>query len=326
MKYTADLDTRKRKVIVLLSSDTEFDPPTQDGTWRKRSTSSLLEGLRRLLDLCDEYGVPATLYCEGKLVVELPDLFRELARHHEIGCHSFSHEWLGTRPPSWWIPHREEFTVLSTDEKASVLKRASESIEKTIGKRPRSFKAPFNSVDHPSTLALLEQVGFETDSSLPCYNTESFINPLRPAPTRHASAHNLWSAGTLHLIEVPFMIRPRPLLFHPFDIREEVVDTIPRGMKLALESVDIQCRIDYLSGTDFSVVQVTSHPWEFSNTGPWGHKGSVNAERLASYLRELSSLYEAQFLTVAEFTKMWENECCRWHSTRRGGQRQDLIT
>ena len=320
MKYTADLDTRKRKVIVLLSSDTEFDPPTQDGTWRRRSTRSLLDGLPRFLDICDEYEIPATLFCEGKLVVELPDLFRELARHHEIGCHSFSHEWLGTKPPPWWIPHREEFAVFSTDEKARVLKRASEAIEETIGMKPRSFKAPFNSVDHPSTLALLDQVGFETDSSLPCYNTESFINPLRPSPTRHASTHNLWGTGALHLIEVPFMIRPRPLLLHPFDIREEVVDTIPRGMKLALESVDAQCRVDYLSGRDFSVVQVTSHPWEFSDIRPWGGKGKANVGRLSQYLSELSCSYETQFLTVVEFTKMWENECCPSHSTRRGHQ------
>jgi peptidoglycan/xylan/chitin deacetylase (PgdA/CDA1 family) len=325
MKYSADLDLRKHKVIVLLSSDTEFDPPPADGTWTKRSTRSLLDGLPRFLDLCVEFGIPATLFCEGKLVIELPDLFRELASNHEIACHSYAHEWLGTRPPPWWIPHREEFAVLQPDEKARVLTRALESVERVIGRKPRSFKAPFNSVDHPATLALLDQVGFETDSSLPCYNTESLINPLYPTPTRHASMRNLWIDGTMRLIEVPFMIRPRPLLLHPFDIREEVVDTISRGMKLALESIEIQCRIDYLSGRDFSIAHITSHPWEFSEIKPWGGKGAANVSRLSRYLSELSSLYELEFLTVAEFTRTWENECCRWHSTRRK-QRQHLIT
>jgi peptidoglycan/xylan/chitin deacetylase (PgdA/CDA1 family) len=316
MKHTANLDSRKRKVIVLLSSDTEFDPPKQNGTWKKRSTKRLLDGLPRFLDICDEFGAPATLFCEGKLVVDLPDLFREVARKHEIGCHSFSHEWLGTRPPAWWIPHREEFTVLSTHEKAMVLRRASESIEKTIGRKPRSFKAPFNSVDHPSTLALLDQVGFETDSSLPSYNTESFINPLLPAPTRHASALDLWSDGAMQLVEVPFMIRPRPLLFHPFDVREEVVDTIPRGMKLALESVDTQFRIDSLSGREFSFVQITSHPWEFSDVRPWGGNGRANANNLMRYLDKLSSSYEVEFLTIPKFTKLWEDAYCPLHSIR----------
>lgn len=306
-KQTANLKTRGRKVIVILSSDTEFDPPSECGTWGRRSRVMLLDGLPRFLDVCDNFQISATLFCEGRLVDDLPDLFRELAGRHEIGCHSFSHEWLGIRPPGIWIPHREELAVLRNDQKMRVLEQAIDCILRATGKKPVSFKAPFNSIDHPSTLLLLEKAGFETDSSLPCYDNRSFTHPFRPAPPRHVSARHLWSEGTMRLIEVPFMIRPHPLLLHPFD------ETLQRIVKTALKSTDIHCRIDYLSGREFSFVHVTSHPWEFSGVRPWG-RGKANAEYLTRYLSQLAAFYDVEFLTVGEFARRWENEYCPIHS------------
>jgi peptidoglycan/xylan/chitin deacetylase (PgdA/CDA1 family) len=314
IKNTAGFETRGMKVVVLLSSDTEFDPPIGDGTWKERSSSGLLDGLPRFLETCELYNAPATLFCEGKLVQDLPDLFLELSRDHEIGCHSFAHEWLGTGPPPRWIPHRDELAVLPTQAKARVMKRAAKSIQDNVKKKPRSFKAPFNSVDHPSTLALLNEIGFENDSSLPSYSKESLFKPLRSVNSHHASAHSLWSEGTMRLVEVPFMIRPRPLFLHPFDVREEIMNTVSRSMKLALECVDIQCRIDLLHGKDMSMVHITSHPWEFSKIRPYAAFGQANADRLVRYLDRLSTLYDLTFQTVGEYSRIWEKEYCPLHS------------
>lgn len=316
IKKTAHLDLREQEVAVLLSSDTEYDPPLNNRPWRSRSTVRLFDGLPRLQDICDRHNAPATLFCEGKLVAEFPEFFNELAKRHEIGCHSFAHEWLGTRPPPRWIPRKEELAILSPDAKARTLIRATESIEKAINRRPKSFKAPFNSIDHPSTLALLEQIGFETDSSLPCYNSTTFTPSFSATPTRHVSLSNLWTEGKMELVEVPFMVRPRPLFFHPFDIREEVMDTVSRGMKLALESVDLQCRIDMLSGRKISPVHITSHPWEFSQIGPEGRKGELNAGNLEAFLQRITTLYDTKFLTMIDFVEKWEEQCCRIHSSK----------
>jgi peptidoglycan/xylan/chitin deacetylase (PgdA/CDA1 family) len=316
-RNAANIETRGREIVVLLSSDTEFDPPTGNGNWKNRSSKCLDDGLPKFLDVCDLYGASATLFCEGKLVQDLPNLFRDLSRHHEIGCHSFAHEWLGTKPPPRWIPRRDEQMVLSTSQKTRLLTCAFESIDKTIGKKPRSFKAPFNSVDHPSTLALLNQIGFDTDSSLPSYR-KGLVNPLRLVPPHHASSRSLWIEGKIPLVEVPFMVRSKPLLFHPYDEREGVVDTVSRGMRLALQAVDIQCRIDSLLGRDVSVIHITSHPWEFSEVRPWGGHGKANANRLTAYLNALSAYYEVTFLTISEFTEMWEKEYCSLHSKREG--------
>ncbi len=320
-KNTAGLDTRGHRVIVLITSDTEFDPPIRSGTWDNRSITCLKDGLPRLLEACENISAPATLFSEGKLVETLPDLFREISRRHEIGCHSFAHEWLGTRPPPKWIPHWEELAVLSSESKAGVVGRAIESITAVIGKKPAAFKAPFNSVDSPSTLMLLDKLGFTSDSSLPAYDNTSFAHPLRPTPTRHISNRGLWSEGRIRLVEVPFMIRPRPLLLHPFDTREELTDTVARGMKLALESVDTQCRIDVLSGRKFSAVHITSHPWEFSARRPDGGNGRKTCERLSAFVEELMSAYDVEFLCVTDYVRKWEKECCPLHSSTSSNRR-----
>jgi peptidoglycan/xylan/chitin deacetylase (PgdA/CDA1 family) len=315
IKRSADLHPESQKLIIILSSDTEFDPPLGNETWKQRSTRGFVDGLDRFLELCDRYKAPATLFCEGKLVEQFPDIFRENAHRHEIGCHAYNHEWLGVRAPPRSIPRCREFPVLSFEAKALVLRRAIKCIENAVGRTPKAFKAPFNSVDHASTLTLLDSVGFDSDSSLPCYNNESFRHPLRPAPCRHGSKCNLWNEGAMRLIEVPFMIRPRPLFLHPFD---DVIDTAARGMKLAIESVNFQARIDMLSGRGFTLVHVTSHPWEFSETKLFGCDGRANAKRLEAFLDELSSSYDARFLTVTEFVGLWERESCHLHSNQTG--------
>lgn len=313
-KSSANIQSGNRKLLVIVSADTEFDPPTNGGTWWDRPTTGVLDGLPRFLEICDKFGIPATFFCEGRLVEELPDLFRDLSRKHEIGSHSYNHEWLGTKPPFRWIPCRSDFSVLSVRSKMKILMRGIESIENVIGKRPVSFKAPFNSVDHPSTLAILDRLGFLADSSLPCYNNESFSHPLRPSPTRHSSPSKLWNEGQMRLLEVPFTIRARPLFFHPFDAREEVMHTVSKGMDLAMESVSIQCRIDALAGRDISLVHVTSHPWEFSTLKPFGGDGRLNADRLSKYLEALVSMYDVRFCTVQDFSSIWEKVYCDLHS------------
>jgi peptidoglycan/xylan/chitin deacetylase (PgdA/CDA1 family) len=314
-KSTGHLDMRDRKVIVLLSSDTEFDPPWGSATWNRRSTTALLDGLPRIVDLCDRHSISATFFCEGRLVKELPGVFRDLGVHHEIGCHSFAHEWLGVRPPYGWIQRREEFPILPVGRKITILRDAARCIREAVGQEPKAFKAPFNSVDHPSTLRLLDQVGFETDSSLPNY-FESYARPLRPTPCRHASEEDLWADGKMRLVEVPFMIRLQPLFLHPFSSYEDALETISKDLDVALNSVDAHCRIDSFFGRTHSVVHVSSHPWEFSDLVPRGLGGGKNIRQLDTYLDELSRRYDLEYLTVSEFRQAWEREYCRLHSRK----------
>jgi peptidoglycan/xylan/chitin deacetylase (PgdA/CDA1 family) len=316
LKNTADFDIRDRKAFVTLSSDTEYDPPSRGGTWKKRSTRALLDGLPRFLEICDLHAAPATFFCEGKLVQDMPDLFRDLSAKHEIGCHSFAHEWLGTGPPPRLIPRREDLAFLSVDQKNRVLRRAMQSIQEVIGKRPKSFKAPFDSIDHPSTLALLEEAGFESDSSLPSYNSDTYNKSFLPTRPRHASKRDLWREGRMHIVEVPYMAIPPTLFPKPFQ-EQVLLDIASRSPRIALKIVDIQCRFDHSLGLASSVVHITTHPWQFSNTRPWGRGWLRNLHGLAGFLRELSGLCNVEFLTISDLVRKWENEDCGPHSGER---------
>jgi peptidoglycan/xylan/chitin deacetylase (PgdA/CDA1 family) len=317
VKKSAGFHTKDRRIIAILSSDTEFDPPPVNGTWKKRSTKGFLEGLPRLLEVCDHYGAPATLFCEARLVEEFPDEFRDLSRGHEIGCHSYNHEWLGMRLPPRLLSQRGEFPILPTGRKEMILAHAKRAIGQAVGRQPRSFKAPFNSVDHVSVLSLLEKIGFDSDSSLPYYNDESFSHPLCPSPCRHVSPVNLWNPGAMHLLEVPFTVRPHPMFWRPFSTREDLLDVMRRSIKLALECVELQCRIDMLAGGIISVVHVTSHPWEFSDVIPTEGYGKDTAKMLRAFFDRLMSMYNVEFLTVSDFTDMWEKDWCPSHSSKR---------
>jgi len=319
MKGSANLCLEDQKIFALISSDTEFDPPSGSETWETRSMEATLEGMPRLLELCDRFRAPATLFCEARLVEALPDEFRDLSRSHEIGCHSFNHEWLGIRPPPRLVPRRQELGVLSAQAKVRVFRHAKKSIENVIGKEIRSFKAPFNSIDHVSTLSLLEKAGFNSDSSLPCYNDVSFRHPMRPASCRHVSAADQWRQGEMRLIEVPFTVRPLPNFWHPFDTREEVMDMVGKRLRLALEFVELQCRIDSLSGRHFSVIHATSHPWEFSKAVPGGGDGKRNCKRLETFFDRLVAKRDVEFLTVSQFVNIWEREQCPLHASRLPG-------
>jgi peptidoglycan/xylan/chitin deacetylase (PgdA/CDA1 family) len=271
-------------------------------------------GLPRFLEVCDQNSAKATFFSEATLVHGLPHLFQDLATHHEIGCHSYDHEWLGVKMPPRSIPFKEELRTLTREEKTAALRKSSQLIADIVGKAPKAFKAPFNSIDDPSLYSALEQAGFDTDSSLPSCNSESFSWSLGSAPTRHVFANHLWREGEMRLVEVPFTNRPQPLLFHPYDTREEILETVSVSMDLAIRTLNIQLGIDELAGRDFTLVHVTSHPWEFSTKGCYGIDGKTHARNLARYLDELRCRHDVEFLTVREYARKWENRYCPLHS------------
>jgi peptidoglycan/xylan/chitin deacetylase (PgdA/CDA1 family) len=315
LKNTPNFEPKDRRVAILLSSDTEFDPPSGNETWQRRSTTRLVDGLPRFLEVCDVFRASATLFSEGKLVEQLPDLFRDLARNHEIGCHSYAHEWLGTKSPPRATLRRDDLAPLRPIDKENVLRRAIAAIQDATGKKPRSFKAPFNSIDDPSTLQLLDQLGFVSDSSLPCFNHES--SSLLPTTVRHTNRSNLWTEGDANLIEIPHFVRARLMLFHPFDLGESVTQLLSRGTKPAVEDVDLLCRMDSLLGKSSSVVHLSSHPWEFSELD--GRRNKASTQRLVGYLSELMHRFDVEFLTMTEFAAKWEKESCRKHAEGLNG-------
>lgn len=83
----------------------------------------------RVLSLLDDYGAHVSFFCVGERVERHPELAREIVRRgHTIENHSQR--------------HRHNFSLLGPGAMQAEILRAQESIERTVGDRPRFFRAP----------------------------------------------------------------------------------------------------------------------------------------------------------------------------------------
>ncbi len=81
-----------------------------------------------LLQVLEQYRIPATFFQCGMYVRRYPEIARQVARTHEIGNHTDTHPWLWRTFPA---KIREEIT------------RTQHSIEDATGIRPRVFRPPY---------------------------------------------------------------------------------------------------------------------------------------------------------------------------------------
>lgn len=110
--------------------------------------------LSRILDMLDARGFKATFFCVGGLAKKFPEVVRRIAdRGHEIGCHSYAHQWLST--------FDREGLYNDTHD-------AIAALEDVIGKKVLSYRAPAFSIGENNKWALevLAECGIERDASI----------------------------------------------------------------------------------------------------------------------------------------------------------------
>lgn len=129
--------------------------------WNGGGDPILQSGLRRLIDLLKEEGIPATLFVTGGSLG--PAEWALLREAVEAGCeladHSFSHDYrLSLRPQ---------------DDIVTDLKRNAFALRENTGITPRGFRAPGYNTS-PAMLAALCEMGYRYDASRlpsPFYHT-----------------------------------------------------------------------------------------------------------------------------------------------------------
>jgi peptidoglycan/xylan/chitin deacetylase (PgdA/CDA1 family) len=89
--------------------------------WFSESTS-------QMLDILDEFNIPATFFLLGQSISSYPEVAQRIAASHTIASHTWSHDNL---------------TWLSLDAVRDDLMRTSDVIEAVTGKRPRYFRPPY---------------------------------------------------------------------------------------------------------------------------------------------------------------------------------------
>ncbi len=117
-------------------------------------TPRVVDNVRRVLALLDEYQVKATFFVLGKVGDVYPDLVREVDRAgHEIASHGWGHRLVWQQTP-------EQFRA--------DLRRSIEQIVALTGHRPLGYRAPAFSITKRSLWAgpVLADEGFRYSSSI----------------------------------------------------------------------------------------------------------------------------------------------------------------
>jgi peptidoglycan/xylan/chitin deacetylase (PgdA/CDA1 family) len=105
-----------------------------------------------LLDILDEHNAKATFFLIGKDVAKHPEIVRdELAKGHEIGNHTWSHQDLAKISPA--AAERE-------------LHKGSEAIEKATGAAPTVMRPPYGTITESLKKAQTVPVALWSDDTL----------------------------------------------------------------------------------------------------------------------------------------------------------------
>lgn len=158
------------------------------------------QGLPRLLDLYDRYGVKATFFFTGHIARLYPQGVRAVVEHgHEVGSHGLTHEVA------------KAFDVMTYDEQLRHLSESKKIIEDIAGTEVVSFRAPAARVPKDFPLALRE-AGYLVDSSVAPQRFDMFfsfgsLNKLHwltcPRKAYVTASDNIFSRGEGGVFEVP---------------------------------------------------------------------------------------------------------------------------
>ena len=137
------------------------------------------ENTRNILNVLDRHSVKATFFVLGWTAKKNPDLIKKIAeKGHKIGCHSYFHRLI-------YDISREDFREDTQN--------AKDILEQITGESVRGYRAPSYSITRRSLWALdiLEELGFEFDSSIFPIHHDRYGMPDAPRFRYRIPGHNL---------------------------------------------------------------------------------------------------------------------------------------
>ena len=186
--------------ICLITNDVETTSILNHKLRDKTGEYVLKQGMPRLLDLYDKYGVKATFFYTGHIAKLYPDVVKmAYDRGHEVGSHGLTHEV------------NQAFDVLSPEEQLSHLKQSKQILEDIIGEEVVSFRAPAARVDKGFP-EILHEAGFKVDSSVSSQRLDMMFSfgalkklhwLTAPRKAYFAQTDNIFKKGDSDILEVP---------------------------------------------------------------------------------------------------------------------------
>jgi peptidoglycan/xylan/chitin deacetylase (PgdA/CDA1 family) len=234
-------------------------------------------GVPRLLDLFDRYAISATWCTPTHSMQTFPEAFRSiLDAGHEIAAHGCYHESIPT---------------LDLDRERFLMEKLLAFHDKCVGKRPRGYRSPaWDFSEH--TLSILEEFGFEWDSSLMGRDFE----PYHPRTVY------------LNLEEGNTFGEPTPVLEFPvswFLDDFPVAEFIP-GVQPGLGSSDVMFQrfkdhFDYAyNNVQSGVMAITVHPQTIGRA-----HNILGFEKLIDYMTSFPGVW---FATLSEIFDTWSED------------------
>lgn len=188
--------------ICLITNDVETTSILNHKLRDKTGEYVLNQGMPRLLDLYDKYGIKATFFYTGHIAKLYPEVVRmSYVRGHEVGSHGLTHEV------------SKAFDVLSPEEQLSHLRQSKQILEDIIGEEVVSFRAPAARVDKAFPKVLAE-AGFKVDSSVSSQRLDMMFSfgtlkklhwLTAPRKAYFTKEDNIFSKGDSKILEVPIL-------------------------------------------------------------------------------------------------------------------------
>lgn len=184
----------------LITNDVETTSILNHKLRDKTGEYVLNQGMPRLLDLYDKYGVKATFFFTGHIATLYPQVVKmAYERGHEVGSHGLTHEV------------SQAFDVLTPDEQLSHLRQSKQILEGIIGDEVISFRAPAARVDEKFP-QIMKEAGFKVDSSVASQRLDMFFSfgalkklhwITAPRKAYLVNEENIFKKGDSEVMEVP---------------------------------------------------------------------------------------------------------------------------
>jgi peptidoglycan/xylan/chitin deacetylase (PgdA/CDA1 family) len=142
------------------------------------SCDACLRGLARVVPDLESHGLPATLFWDGQTLLDCaarrPELVARMKANPalEHACHGYAHEdFAGV----------DSGLPLDADATLDAVRQGARAVTETMGRRPRSFRAPYCRLTAPLRAAL-STLGYRSDATLTQSMDELAPQPLAGAP------------------------------------------------------------------------------------------------------------------------------------------------
>lgn len=235
-------------------------------------------GVPRLLELFGRYSIRATWCTPGHTLETFPERVRQIVEAgHEIAAHGCYHEA---------IPK------LDVDTERRLMGRQLEQHAQVVGRRPRGYRSPaWDFTEH--TLALLEEFGFDWDSSLMGRDFE----PYHPRPVVRVN----WESGSEYGQPSPILEFPVTWYLDDFPAVEYIPGANPGPGSAEELFTRWRDTFDYArQHVAGGVMAITVHPQTIGRA----HL-IMRFERLLEYMTGFSDVW---FAPLSDIFATWDEE------------------